>query len=405
MTATETETERSSRSAAPHGTPGALVIGGDYQGLAIARSLGRRGVRVAVLDDEISIARSSRYVQHSRRVPALRSSTDTLDALHDAAGRFGLDGWVLFPTREETVAAVAQNRDELAQIFRVPTPSWESVQIAWDKRLTYQVAERLGIAVPRCWFPRSESDLAEIAWTGPVIIKPAIKEHFFYATGAKAWRADDPAQLLQLFRLATTIVPADEVIVQELVPGDGERQLAYCAFVKDGEPVGAMTVVRRRQHPSDFGRASTFVETVDLPELEAPSLSLLREMGYYGLVELEYKRDERDGTVKLLDVNARTWGYHGLGAAAGVDFPTLLHRDQVGLRVDPCRARPGVRWLRLATDVPNAIRDICGNRLRAADYVRTLRGIDVGAVWAADDPLPGLAELGILPYLAMRRGL
>lgn len=402
---TITSTGRSLRYAASNGIPGALVVGGDYQGLGIARSLGRRGIPVAVLDDEVSIAPSSRYVQRSLRVPTLRSSEATTDALHDAARRFGLDGWVLFPTREETVAAVARNRDELARTFRVPTPPWESVRIAWDKRQTYQVAARLGIEVPRCWFPRSEADLSEIAFDSPVIIKPAIKEHFFYATGAKAWRANDRAELLQKFRQATAIIPAEEVIVQELVPGGGEGQLAYCAFVKDGEPVGTMTVIRRRQHPSDFGRASTYVETVDLPELEAPSLRLLREMNYYGLVELEFKRDEHSGAVKLLDVNARTWGYHGLGAAAGVDFPALLHRDQLGLPVQPCRARSGVRWVRLATDVPNALRDMSRRRLRAGDYLRSLRGIDVGAVWAADDPLPMLAELGILPRLATRRGL
>lgn len=402
---TTTETRRPARPTTSSTTPGALVIGGDYQGLGIARSLGRQGIGVAVLDDELCIARASRYVQHSVRAPALRSTQDTTAALHDAARRFGLDGWVLFPTREETVAAVAQNRDELARTFRVPTPTWQTVQIAWDKRQTYQVAERLGIDVPRCWFPRSEADLAAIDCAGPVIIKPAIKEHFFYATGAKAWRADTAAELVAAFRLATTIIPAEEVIVQELVPGDGDRQLAYCAFVDDGVPVATMTVVRRRQHPSDFGRASTFVETVDLPELEGPSRLLLQEMGYQGLIELEYKRDARDGVVKLLDVNARTWGYHGLGAAAGVDFPVLLHQAQMGRRVEPCRARPGVRWVRLATDVPNAIRDIGRRRLRATDYLRSLRGIDVGAVWASDDPLPALAELGILPYLAMRRGL
>lgn len=402
---TATETRRAVRAGPTSDAPGALVVGGDYQGLAIARSLGRRGIRVAVLDDEVSIARSSRYVQQSLRVPSLRSSQDTIDALHQAARRFGLQRWVLFPTREETVAAVAQHREELARTFRVPTPSWATVNVAWDKRQTYQVAERLGIDVPRCWFPSRESDLSEIRLNGPVVIKPAIKEHFFYATGAKAWRANGPDELVQLYRRATAIMPSDEVIVQELVPGGGDRQLAYCAFIKEGTPIGSMTVVRRRQHPSDFGRASTFVETVDLPELEAPSLRLLREIGYYGLVELEFKRDERDGVVKLLDVNARTWGYHGLGAAAGVDFPSLLHRDQIGLSVHPRRARAGVTWARLTTDVPNAVRDIARRRLGAADYLRSLRGIDVGAVWAPDDPLPAVAELGILPYLALRRGL
>ncbi len=33
---------------------------------------------------------------------------------------------------------------------------------------------------------------------------------------------------------------------------------------------------------------------------------------------------------KLLDVNARAWGFHGLGQAVGVDFPYLLFADQRG---------------------------------------------------------------------------
>jgi predicted ATP-grasp superfamily ATP-dependent carboligase len=166
-----------------------------------------------------------------------------------------------------------------------------------------------------------------------------------------------------------------------------------------------MTVRRWRQHPSDFGRASTFVETVDLPAIAAPSIRFLEAIGYYGLVELEYKRDARDGVYRLLDVNARTWGYHSLGPAAGVDFPSLLYRDQLGEPPATERARPGVRWIRLATDVPNAVRDMASGTLRPSTYLRSLRGIDTEAVFSLSDPLPGLFELALLPYLFVRRGL
>jgi D-aspartate ligase len=166
-----------------------------------------------------------------------------------------------------------------------------------------------------------------------------------------------------------------------------------------------MTVRRRRQHPSDFGRASTFVETLDLPELEEPSLAFLRAINYYGLVELEYKRDPRDGKHKLLDVNARTWGYHTLGSVAGVDFPYLLFLDQLGVPVTPARARPGMRWIRWATDVPNAVRDIRSGAVRPGEYLRTLRGVHAEAVFSLRDPLPALYEIALLPYLAMKRGL
>jgi D-aspartate ligase len=386
-------------------TTGALVVGGDYQGLGIARSLGRQGIPVVVLDDELSIARVSRYVQRSERVAALREPGETVEALLGVGERLGLQGWVLFPTREETVAAISRNRDRLAEIYRVPTPSWETVLRAWDKRETYALAERLGVDAPRCWFPRSEEDLAQVPTGSPVVVKPAIKENFFYATSAKAWRADTRDELVDAYRRARKVIAPEEIIIQEMIPGGGQEQLAYCAFFTGGEAVASMTVRRRRQHPSDFGRASTFVETVELPEIVGPSEEFLRAAGYYGLVELEYKRDPRDGRAKLLDVNARTWGYHSLGAAAGVDFPYLLYRHQLGYRVEPGRSRPGVRWIRWATDFPNAVKDVMRGDLRAADYARSLRGVDVDAVWSAKDPMPALLELGLLPYLAARRGL
>jgi hypothetical protein len=31
--------------------------------------------------------------------------------------------------------------------------------------------------------------------------------------------------------------------------------------------------------------------------------------------------------------------------------------------------------------------------------------VDVDAVWSMRDPLPALMELGLMPYLAVRRGL
>jgi predicted ATP-grasp superfamily ATP-dependent carboligase len=166
-----------------------------------------------------------------------------------------------------------------------------------------------------------------------------------------------------------------------------------------------MTVTRHRQHPSDLGRSSTFVESADEPALIEPSVRFLSHVDYYGLVEIEYKRDPRDGAFKLLDVNARTWGYHSLGAAAGIDFPYLLFEDQVGEPVTCGSAREGVRWIRLATDVPNAVRDLRRGKLKLREYVSSLRDVDTESVFSWRDPLPGLYELTLLPYLALRRGL
>jgi D-aspartate ligase len=96
------------------GRPGAVVIGGDYQGLGIVRSLGQQGVPVFVLDDEYSISRFSRYATRSKRVPDLRDEATTVKTLLDIAQRHNLKGWVLFPTRDELVATLSRHKSALS---------------------------------------------------------------------------------------------------------------------------------------------------------------------------------------------------------------------------------------------------------------------------------------------------
>jgi predicted ATP-grasp superfamily ATP-dependent carboligase len=165
-----------------------------------------------------------------------------------------------------------------------------------------------------------------------------------------------------------------------------------------------MVARRLRQHPPEFGRASTYVETVDAPQVEHLAHTVLSSINYEGLVELEFKLDPRNGEFKLLDFNARTWGYHTIAPEAGVDFPYLLFRRQLEQPVDEQRARPGVRWVRLLTDLPTAVVEIAGGRLSARAYMRSLRSADVEAVFSRKDPLPGIAELALIPYLSVKKG-
>lgn len=382
---------------------GAVVLGGDYQGLGIVRSLGHHGVPVCVIDDEYSIARYSRYVQHSVSVPSLRREEEIVDALLRTNRRLGLDGWVVFPTRDEMVAALCRNREELSRHYRIPTPEWDSVKWAWDKRNTHRFAELCGIPTPRTWCPRTLADLDTIDPEFPCVLKPAIKEHFFYETKSKAWQADNRRELFEKFDAANHIAPG-EIMVQEMIPGDGFHQLGYCTFFKSGRPLGKMITRRTRQHPRTFGRASTFVETITFPEIEEMSESFLSRIQYYGLAELEFKIDPRDRKPKLLDFNARSWGYVSLGKKAGVDFPYMVYRDQLGQPVETAEGKVGVKWIRLTTDMPVGILDVLSRRTRLRPYLNSISACDSFAVFSQDDPWPGVVELALLPYLIYKRG-
>lgn len=386
----------------PQPPPGALVVGGDFLGLGIARSLGRHGVPVCVIDDEPSITRYSRYVDHAVRVEDLRDEDRAVEALLAAGRDLGLDGWVLFPTRDETVVACARRREELSRQYRLTVPDWDTVRWAADKRLTYRLADELGVPAPRT-IATDEGDPGHGEF--PLVVKPAFKPPFIYATGVKAWRVNTQDELWARIEQAGGVISPDEVIVQEYVPGDGLQQHAFCALVSDGKPVASMVVNRRRQHPPEFGRASTFVQTVDMPEIERLAERFLAAIRYDGLVELEFKVDPRDGRPKLLDVNARSWGYHSLGQRAGVDFPTLMYRQCLGEKLATGRAGAGVSWIRLLTDIPTSTAEIAQGRLGISSFLRSLRQSDSEPVFSRRDPLPGLAELVLLPHLVRSRGL
>jgi D-aspartate ligase len=382
---------------------GAVVIGGEHPGLGIARSLGRRGIPICIIDDQHSVSQFSRYTTRVVRVKDLRNEQNTVDNVMEIGQRYGLKGWVLFPTRDETVAAFSRHRDRLAEFFRVTTPAWETVQWTWDKKNTYDRAAALGISIPQTYTVVTEEGLAGLYKRLPLAIKPAVKENFFYATGDKAWRAETPQQLTNLFRRAKRQIRPEEILIQEIIPGSGHQQYSYCAFFRDGKAQATLVARRMRQHPREFGRAATYVETIEHPEVEELSERFLRAINYYGLVEVEFKQDLRDGQFKMLDVNARTWGFHSLGVPCGVDFPYLLYADQVGRSVESSRAKVGIGWLRAVTDVPTVVSDLWAHELSLRSYLKSLKNTRTESVFCLRDPLPTVAEVLMLPYLVAKK--
>jgi D-aspartate ligase len=389
-----------------HGPPaGALLLGADYRALGVARSLGRRGVRVWVLrEPDEPLAAASRYVERSLPWP-VGDDAQRVRFLARLAESAGIEGWALIPTADETASLVARHHERLGELFVHTSPRWESLRWAYDKRLTYALAERVGVPCPRTALPRTPEEAAAVDVGFPAVLKPAVKDSFNRFTAAKAWRVDNRRELEARYAEACTLVDPDVLMVQELVPGGGDAQFSFTALCVDGEPLATLTARRTRQYPADFGRASTFVETVDCAEIVAPSLRMLREISYTGLIEIEYKRDPRDGVLKVLDMNPRVWGWHSLCARAGVDFPHLLWLLASGRPVPPTRARSGIGWLRLSTDTPTALKELIAGRLSPRDYLRSLGWPRESAIFAWDDPLPGLCEMPILAYVLCRRML
>lgn len=384
--------------------PGALVTGADYRGLGVVRSLGRKGIPVWVLrDPEHPLAAASRYTRRSLEWPQGGDATKVA-FLADLADRRGLTGWVLIPTTDEVVSMVAHHHDLLAKRFQLTTPPWDRVEWACDKRCLNELADEAGVAHPWTAYPQTTEEVASLDPPFPVIVKPAVRESLNRLTSDKAWRADDRRSLLALHAEATTLLPPQHVMVQELIPGNGESQYSFAALCRDGLPLASVVARRVRQYPAEFGRFSTFVESVDEPDVAAVAERLLTKADYTGIVEIEFKRDARDGQLKVLDANPRVWGWHTLSQREGPDFSYLLWRMARGESVSGGRARAGQQWMRMDVDLAVAAREILGGRLSLRQYLGAFAVGVESAIFAADDLLPGAVELGLVEYMAISQG-
>jgi D-aspartate ligase len=162
---------------------------------------------------------------------------------------------------------------------------------------------------------------------------------------------------------------------------------------------------RSRQYPIDFGYTSTFVETVEQNEVEEAACRFLRSIDYSGLVEVEFKRDHRDGRFKLLDVNARAWTWNALGSIAGVDFGHVLWRLAMGETIAPIRCHAEVAWMHGSRDMLAAAAEMIAGKLSLADYLRAWRKPLVFAAFAKDDLVPGLVDLPLAAARVLGRYL
>jgi predicted ATP-grasp superfamily ATP-dependent carboligase len=221
----------------------------------------------------------------------------------------------------------------------------------------------------------------------------------------KAWYVGDRESLLDRFDEASAMVGPENLMVQEIIPGGGEAQFSYAALCAEGRSLASVVARRTRQFPIDFGQFSTFVETVEEPEIIEPAERLLTAMRFTGLVEIEFKRDVRSGELKVLDINPRVWGWHTLCGRAGVDFPYLLWLLVNDKAVPAVRGRFGERWVHTSADVPAAIQEIRSGRLSLRSYLRSLCGPVESAIFAWDDPAPGLLDLPLFACTLGKRAL
>ena len=385
--------------------PPAVVIGGWSVAVPVVRSLGGAGIDVHVVGSAgVDPAR------HSRHCASFTDVGTTAEAL---AGRWlewlrsarAPRGAVVLPAHDAGLELVARHREALVDAGYVPVEADDEVILAMlSKRRTQELAEEIGTEMPRTVIPSGKDELDEIVgrFEFPCALKPVNSMLFQrqFGTGNKLLVADGPDELREAFAHTSSL--GLEMMVTEIIPGSDELLLSHCGYLDErGEPIAQFTFRKLRQYPPHFGLGSYVLSDWNEEVIEA-GLRFLRGVGLRGLFHVEFKRDPRDGRLKLLECNHR---FTIEAVFSPVDLPLLAYNRALGLAPPPARPyRTGVyQW----NPIPDtrAFRSYRRNgELMLGEWIRSLLHRQSFHVFRWSDPWPTVVfHLKWLGRIARRR--
>jgi len=369
--------------------PPAVLLGGAVNALSAARSLGERGIRVHALAESARAqpVRWSRHVVEHVPFPAGSVQESWREWLAN-----GPRGSVVLPTSDNGLEFIARNRAFLVDLGHHPVEANDELLLSMlDKGATYRVAMAAGVEAPRAVRLRSVQDLDLHDLTFPCAVKPTTAHHRSAGfRGRKALFVEDrPA----LERTVSATADGDNgVVVTEVVPGPDANFCSYYTYLVDGQPLFHYTKRKLRQHPIHFGDGSYHVSD-HVPEAQELGLRLFKAAGLVGLGNVEFKRDARDGRLKLIECNLRLTAADPMIRAGGLDLARLLYDRALGRPTGQLQSdRPGMRLWEPSRDLRAFVQYRRAGELDTRAWLQTVLATNCLPLFALTDPAPSLVN-------------
>ena len=314
--------------------PPVIIFGGYFVTLAVGLSLAARSIPVYVLNERWEDARFSRYVR-AIRLPADAPYPQSALAFLTGNDSDNLKGSVLLAGGDDELEIMAMNRETLKERFRLDLSNPVAQLKMLDKLATYNAAKEAGVATPLFWQVRSEQDIHRLRdeLVYPLIVKPKLSHVFQKKFKVKFFVAENFDQLLEAYRVAESAEV--ETLLVEKIPGPDSKCCSYYTYLdEEGNALFDFTKRIIRRYPINMGMASYHI-TDRVDQVRELSLKLFRQVGLQGLANAEFKYDDRDGRLKLIECNARFTAANSLVKRAGFDLGNFVYNRIVGIPQPP----------------------------------------------------------------------
>ena len=380
---------------------GAIIIEGHIQGLSNVRSLGERGIPIYVVDVNHCLAQHSKYCRKFFKCPAF-SSPQFIDFMVQLGKKEKLTGWVLIPSNDHIVENLSKNKERLTPYFKTIVPAPELLNKIINKKNLLTEALRCGTPIPATCYPENIELTASFNF--PVLLKGIFGLSFYKANHVKAIQANNIKELHFLLSEVLSKVDSNNVMIQEQIPFDPENKVvSFTCFAEKGEIKTHWMGDKLREHPIKYGTA-TYSRSINIPQVLHSATPLVRALNYTGVCEIEFMCDPRDGIYKLIEINPRTWLWVGLAKVCGIDYAYMIYAYLNNLSIDyPDKYTLNTKWINWATDFVFGVKSIIKKKITLKNYLTSLEGKKIDAIWNWNDMIPGIIFPFLLFYIAKKR--
>lgn len=303
--------------------------------LAVARTLGRLGVPVyAVVEDAYTPLGVSRYLTKAFVWDSCPADPESFVKAMSLIGEFIGRPAILIPMDDLSAVFVAENAVTLAQRFILPPVSPRLPHQLANKASLHALCAESGIPSARSIVPRSCDDVRAFTEGSkfPVMVKAA--EQWFplkdmSKSSVKVMQT--PEELLNFYE-NYNYEESQSLILQEYIPG--EDWICHGYYNSEKNVNITFTGRKLRSYPTEAG-STVLGLSVDNEMLRSLSEKLLKTVAYSGIIDMDWRKDERDGEYKILDCNPRVGqNFRMFESRAGIDVIRAQHLDLSGRRVD-----------------------------------------------------------------------
>ncbi|MFE5805403.1 ATP-grasp domain-containing protein [Streptomyces sp. NPDC056491] len=315
--------------------------------LGAVRSLGRKGVEVhAVVEAGGGPMVRSRYLRAAHPGPAGGLDPEApealLNCLNGVSERIGRPA-VLIAMDDLSAIAVSRVAPMLRERFRIPhQPDNLPARVA-DKAELSRLCARWDVPHPETVIPASGAEAAEAAWRLGLPVVAKWSRPWLLPAGADGLRSTmlvhTTAEARRLYERSAEA--GSRLLLQRFLPaGPDTDWFFHGAFARGGRPLLAGSGRKELSWPVRTGLTAVGRWLPD-PAVEEAGLRLAERLGYQGILDLDFRRDER-GCFRLVDFNPRPGAQFRLFAdEAGLDVVQAMYLDLTGQQVPRPSGGPG----------------------------------------------------------------